>query len=546
MKPLSSDDAFFLYAETEEQHQHTLGLLILDPSTARKPKKVTVKRLAKKMKKDIHVLPEFRQKLANLPMALAPPVLIDDPDFDVDDHIQVKTLKSPGSLKQLSEIISRFAGEPLDKSKPLWETMFIEGLKGGKIAICSKSHHLIADGVQGAEFMATQFDFEPHPPKKKKRKLAKWSPQEQSALDILGASWTKYREEQPGFRTMLDKTVKSFRARKSLFEKNKHYEDLVTPMIPTAPTLKFNGAITGNRTIALGSIPMATLKAIKNYHNVTINDVLLTGCTLSLRDYLIKTDDLPDEPLICAVPVSLKLKGQESGGSNAVGNMIVKLPVQTGDPKQCLQEVHEYTQASKDIFDESFENLMMGYLGMMPPGVANAAMKAMFSRRLMDRLPTQMNLCVSNFPGPPIPLYMEGAELLGTYPIVTAWVDKLAAAIEPASTAKPVTKKKTDKPKKSAAKKKTAASKSAAKPKVSAKKKSAAAKKPVTPGRAAATRAPIKRKAAAKPKAAAKKKIAPAVRPKVATKKKISPTVKPKTPTRIRSTARKVVKPKNR
>ncbi|MEH6583765.1 MAG: wax ester/triacylglycerol synthase family O-acyltransferase [Halioglobus sp.] len=417
MKPLSSDDAFFLYAETPEQHQHTLGLLILDPSTAKNPSKVTVGQLSKKLRNDLHALPEFRQRLAKLPMALAPPVLIDDPDFDPDNHIVTKSLRSPGSLRQLSKIVSQFASKPLDKSKPLWETLFIDGLEGGKLAICSKSHHLIADGVQGAEFMSEQFDFEPHPAGKKNKSPAKWTPRRQSALDILGASWSKHRKGQPGFRTMVDKTLKSFRSRRKLFEDKKAYEDLVTPMIPKAPTLKFNGAITGNRAIALGSVPMAALKAIKNHYGVTINDVILAACSLSLRDYLLETEDLPDEPLVCAVPVSLKLKGQDANGGNAVGNMIVKLPVQTSNLEECLQQVHDYTLAAKDVFDESFENLMMGYLSMMPPGVANAAMKTLFNRRLMDVMPTQMNLCVSNFPGPPIPLFMEGAELLGTYPI---------------------------------------------------------------------------------------------------------------------------------
>ena len=117
MKPLSSADAFFLYAETEEQHQHTLGLLILDPATA--TGKFELENLATKLEDDLDVLPEFRQKLVKLPMALSPPVLVDDPYFNIENHIQFKTLKSPGTLRQLSAVISRFASEPLDKNLPL-------------------------------------------------------------------------------------------------------------------------------------------------------------------------------------------------------------------------------------------------------------------------------------------------------------------------------------------------------------------------------------------------------------------------------------------
>jgi diacylglycerol O-acyltransferase len=417
MKPLSSEDAFFLYAETEEQHQHTLGLLVLDPSSS--GNRFSIEKMSRKLERDLHVLPEFRQKLIKLPMALSPPALVDDPNFDFADHVHFKTLKSPGDLHQLSKIISRFSSKPLDKSRPLWETLFIDGLEDGRVAVCTKSHHLIADGVQGAEFMAEQFDFEANPPKKKKQNVSSWTPKQVSTLDVLGASWAKHREGQPGFRTMFNKTLKSLSKRRKMFASKEVDEKLVTAILPSAPKLKFNGGITPNRTIALGSVGMATLKSIKNHFSVTLNDVILAACTLSLRDYLLETDDLPEEPVVCAVPVSLKLRGQEAKGDagNQVGNMIIKLPVQIADPVECLLAVHAHTVEAKKLFDESFENLMMGYIGMLPPAMANGAMKTLFNRRLMDMMPAQTNFIVSNIPGPPIPLYMLGAELKATYPI---------------------------------------------------------------------------------------------------------------------------------
>ena len=94
--------------------------------------------------------------------------------------------------------------------------------------------------------------------------------------------------------------------------------------------------------------------------------------------------------VFCAVPVSLKLKGQQDGDAgNQVGNMIVKLPVQVADPVACLLAVNQYTLEARKLFDESFENLMMGYIGMLPPAVANTAMKTLFNQRLMDMMPAQ-------------------------------------------------------------------------------------------------------------------------------------------------------------
>jgi len=417
MKVLPSDDAFFLYSETPDQHQHTLGLLVLDPATA--PGKFTVEQLSEKLEQDLHALPEFRQRLVKLPMALSPPVLVDDPYFNYEEHIQFRTLKAPGSLVQLSRLISRFSSEPLDKKKPLWETLFIDGLEDGMVAVCTKSHHLISDGVQGAEFMAEQFDFEPNPSGEKKKGLTKWTPAEVSTFDILGASWSNYRKGQPGFRTMFNKTLKSLGKRRKLLASKKIDADLVTSMVPSGPRLKFNGGISAKRSVALGSLSMASLKAIKNHYGVTLNDVVLAACALSLRDYLIETEDLPDEPVICGVPVSLRMKDLESDADagNQVGNMFVKLPVQIADPAECLMAVHAHTVQTKSLFDESFENLMLGYIGVLPPALANSAMKALFNRRVMEKLPAMCNLLVSNFPGPPIPLFMQGAKLQATYPI---------------------------------------------------------------------------------------------------------------------------------
>lgn len=418
MKPLSGEDAFFIYAETEDQHQHTVACLILDPATA--PGSFSTKDLVKKMEADIGVIPEFRQKLVSMPAAFAPPVLVDDPDFKFKNHVRQTKLKAPGDMRQLCELIEGIASKQLDRKRPLWESWYVDGLEGARIACITKSHHCMLDGVQGAEFMSEQFDLEPNPPKKKKKKAAgPWEPEKISLFNVTSKAWSHHRKTQPGLGYMLTRTAKSLYNRRRVFKEHAKAEKWVPPMMTSAPKLKFNGAITPNRSVAMGKLSMRDIKHIKNTFGVSINDVVLTSCTLAMRKYLIATNDLPEEPLICAVPVSLKLKGAEAkqDQGNQVGNMMVKLPVQIGDPVKCLRATNESTIEAKRIFDESFENLMQGYIGSVAPGLASFALQTIFSKRMTNMMPAMGNLVVSNFPGPPIPLFMQGAQLQASYPI---------------------------------------------------------------------------------------------------------------------------------
>ena len=419
MKALTGQDAFFIYTETPEQHQHTVGVLILDPSTAPKGR-FSIDNLIEKMSRDIDLLPEFRQKLSTIPLALAPPTLVDDPQFNFSDHIETAALAKPGSMEQLATLVSEIASEPLDKNKPLWQTWFISGLENGRIAVASKSHHCISDGVQGAEFMAQQFEFSPDAPEPKTADTAQldWQPEKANACDIAFTGWQNQLKDRQGVKSMFDKTLRAINNRKALFEDRNEAASLVPSLLPSAPKLAFNGAISARRKIAFGQLPLADVKAIKNHFGVKINDVVLCAVALSLRDILISQNDLPTEPLVIAIPVSLELQGQERGNKgNANGNMMVKVPVHIADAKECLDFIHASTIEAKTVFEHSFEDLMNGYLSLLPPVVANRAMKSLFSKTAANIISSPTNLTVSNFPGPPIPLYMLGAKLEATFPV---------------------------------------------------------------------------------------------------------------------------------
>ena len=416
MKPLKGPDAFFLYTETPAQHQHTLGVLILDPSTAGSA--FTIAKLRAKLESDIDDMPEFRQRLLDAPFTVVPPTLVDDPDFRMRNHFHHISCPAPGDERALSGILDDIASVPLDRSKPLWETWIVEGLERGRVAVITKCHHCVSDGVQGAEVMKRQFDLEPFPTARTKRPTHRARPESVSLLRASRLAWGTRWKTAPGIAGMVVKSVRSIRKRRKLLKSTPVDQQWLPPMLPQAPRLRFNGSITPNRAIALGNLDLGALKTIKDHFGVKLNDVVLTLCTMAIRDYLIATNDLPAEPLLAAVPVSLALKGQsEEGQGNQVGNMIVKLPVDIADPAACVAAIHASTQQAKLIFEGTYEGLFMGFASALPPVLSQLAMRGFFSKRAVESLPTSFNAVVSNFPGPPVELYMAGARLEASYPI---------------------------------------------------------------------------------------------------------------------------------
>ena len=153
---LTAADSWFLYLETPAMHLHVAGLLILDPSTA--PDGVDPEVLREHLAARIHLLAMFRRRLVFVPFGLDHPVWIDDPDFDLDRHLHVRSVTGDDELR---ELLGEICSEPLDREAPLWEMHFIEGLHGGRIALLIKIHHALIDGVSGMAFLEDLLDLSP-------------------------------------------------------------------------------------------------------------------------------------------------------------------------------------------------------------------------------------------------------------------------------------------------------------------------------------------------------------------------------------------------
>ena len=160
---LTGLDASFLYMETPTLHMHVAMTAVFDPSTV--PGGYSFRRIRQLINDRIPLAPVFQRRLVEVPMRLGHPVWVDDPEFDIDNHLRRAALPSPGGMRELGDFAADVISRQLHRDRPLWEMWIVEGLEDGKIALVAKMHHSTIDGVSGAELLGVLFDLEPEPPR---------------------------------------------------------------------------------------------------------------------------------------------------------------------------------------------------------------------------------------------------------------------------------------------------------------------------------------------------------------------------------------------
>lgn len=413
MQRLSGMDASFLYMETPTHHMHVVGTLILDPSGMSEP--FTIEHVRHLIRTRIHLMPMLRRRIVGVPLGIDHPVWIEDPDFNLEQHILRVAVPKPGTRKELAEIVGQIASVPLDRNLPLWQMTVVEGLDDGSLAFVSKLHHACIDGITGADMMAHLLDLEPTAPDPDPP-TEEWVPDDVPSELSVATNALVSRASDP-FRA-----VKAMgRTGRSMFEMGKGVLGIGTdrklnPALPfTGPRTILNGPITANRVVAFGQASLDDLKFVKKTFGTTVNDVVLAASTMSLRRYLLAHDDLPDRSLISAVPVSVHGKpGAE--GTNQVSNMFVRLPITIDDPVEQLLAIHEETKDAKAVHNAMGVDMIQDMAQMTPPGLYNLALRLYARPIVAGALPPVQNVVISNVPGPPIPLYIAGAEVKGVYP----------------------------------------------------------------------------------------------------------------------------------
>jgi diacylglycerol O-acyltransferase len=431
MRQLTGLDMQFLALESPRQSGHVSGVTILDPST-RTDGKLELADIQQLIADRLPLLPPFRWRLRNVPFGLDYPYWIDDPDFDLEYHVRELALPPPPTDDKLAEQVARIFARPLDRSRPLWELYLIHGLADGQVALMTKIHHAVVDGISGAEILGVLLDLTPEG-----RELPEPSPngtpdREPSELEMLlrgiaGAPryWqrvitalpstlpnledTPILGDIPGAHTLGRLSARVARGLRGRPSRMLERSNLVPPRT------SFNGRVSAHRRFAFGGLPLATVKEVKNHYGCTVNDVVVSICAGAVRRWLIEHSELPDEPLVAQIPVSVRTEEQLGTYGNRIGMLAAPIFTNVADPVERLLMTHEALRVAKERHRALPAELLQDATQFIPPAVFARAAQVTFSLAA-TRTPV-WNLVVSNVPGPQFPLYCAGARMTANYPV---------------------------------------------------------------------------------------------------------------------------------
>ena len=428
MKQLSGMDSMFLNLETADAPMHIGGVTMLD--LARAPQDFGFETVRQRIAERLHLLPSFRRRLVSMPLNLVPPFWIEDPDFRFDQHVQKVQLKAPGRDAQLAELVAALAGTALPRDRPLWAFYYVEGLSRKRAACISIIHHACIDGVSGAELLSKLLDLEavaaPLPPP-----VTHWDPDElPQVIDRLlftaKQAWSRHRQFVGLVRSS---APVAWQLGKALIGRGEAAPDAATPpaegadpaLLPesfkAAPRTRFNVSIDARRSYAFRSLSLPRIKALKRALSITVNDAVLAICAGALRQYLLEKDELPERPLVAAVPISVRSREHRQAGGNRIAMLTVELPTQYADPLQRVAAVSRSTGKLKRVHRAVPAKMLMDWMELPTPALMARAARLYENFVNSDRLKPPVNVLISNVPGPPVTLYLAGAPLLANYPI---------------------------------------------------------------------------------------------------------------------------------
>jgi diacylglycerol O-acyltransferase len=431
MRQLTSLDAQFLGLESARTFGHVGGFAVYDPSTA-PGGELTVKDVCRLVSERLHLLPPFRWRLAPVPFGLDLPYWIEDPDFDLDFHVRESAIPAPGTDHQIAETVARIFARPLDRSRPLWELYLIHGLPDGNVALLTKVHHSVVDGVSGNEILSILLDAspegreippgEPAPPDRVPGQLEMLG---RGLLGLPRQPWRALKAAPMALPALTEVPgANAFPLVPTLSRGLSHVRTLlgapggagvIEVARARAPKTSFNGPISPHRRFAFGQISLDHVKALKDELGITVNDVVVALCASALREWLLDRDELPKEPLVAMIPVSVRTEEQRADFGNRIGAMIVPIPTNVKDPRRRLMRTHELLRSAKEHHAALPASLLTDATAFIPPAVAARA--ARMTVEVLGRTRPPLNVVISNVPGPRDPLYLAGAQLQANYPV---------------------------------------------------------------------------------------------------------------------------------
>ncbi|MCG7609373.1 MULTISPECIES: WS/DGAT/MGAT family O-acyltransferase [Mycobacterium] len=412
---LSASDAAFYHLENTATPMYVGSLSIL-----RKPRAgLSYESLLETVERRLPQIPRYRQKVREVTLGLARPVWVDDRDFDITYHIRRSALPSPGSDAQLHDLIARLGSRPLDRTRPLWEMYLVEGLAKNRIAIYTKTHQALVNGMTALEIGHVIADRTQKPPEFGEDI---WIPAREPSDRqlVLGAIGEWIARPTSQLAALRDTVTEVATNASELAAVGRRVADVArTVARGTAPSSPLNTRVSRNRRFSVDQHRLEDYRLVRARYNCDINDVVLAVVAGALRNWLLSRGEpvTPTTTVRAMAPMSVYPDAEldSSGPGQAISEVspfLVDLPVGEGNPVVRLSQIAHATESHSAATSLVDARTIVTLSGFAPPTLHAMGIRVAtgFSARLF-------NLLITNVPGAQKQMYIAGTKLLETYAV---------------------------------------------------------------------------------------------------------------------------------
>ncbi|HEY8681054.1 MAG TPA: wax ester/triacylglycerol synthase family O-acyltransferase [Candidatus Dormibacteraeota bacterium] len=401
-EPLGARDAWFLYAERPDTPLDIGTVYVFEPGSDF-PGGHGAVGIEDTIAERLHLVPRYRQKIKFVPFNLDHPVWVDDANFDLGQHVRRVLLKPPGDAAQMRAEVMRILSRPLDHRRPLWEVTIIQGLRSGKVVVVNRAHHAMLDGVASVDILALLLDASPEtyhaePPAEPwvarpaptgwelfRRVL--WNPRAEHGEGVdLSDAWRAWRQPWIGW----------WQIGRSMAVPDKE--------------LFWNRSIGPKRTGRGLKLPLAAFKTLKNRYGCTVNDAVLAVIAEGLHQWFRSRGDWVPEEIRVFCPVSVRDPSERGRLGNRISGMVVEMPTAAMSIEERLSRIRVRTGDLKRSGQAIAADKLAGLADWAPASLL------VLAGRVMSTPQAGAKLNVTNIPGPQVPLYSGGAQLLEVWP----------------------------------------------------------------------------------------------------------------------------------
>lgn len=406
---LSWGDTVFLHLERDGMPLNVASVCVFEGD-------VSFEDCLRFVESKLPLLPRYFKRVVPAPFGLGLPSWEYDPEFDLRRHVREVTLKH-GTDIELRALAGKLFSQVMDRRHPLWDITLVPGLKGNRTGLVFRLHHCLADGIAGVGIISVLLDASPDAPPLPMKRVKFHIPRQRDPLTSLTSEFVE------SYSDFIKRILSAMTDLLSMAERvaanggpaaGDEFASLFPEITAFTERLRFNVLYRGPQKFACTEIPLADVKAIKAKGGASVNDVILSLVTATIRRYCeLHGDRVKDKLLRIMVPVNLRGNSSASELGNRISLVPVTLPLDIRQPRKLLAAVHTRTEFLKRMHAAELVSLAGGLIGMFPTTLQGMA------GPLASQLPiTPFNLVCTNVPGPQLPLYLLGHKMLHCYPYV--------------------------------------------------------------------------------------------------------------------------------